>query len=56
MDPAQRHAADVAHHLMQATAFHCRLTQLRSSGVTIPSACAYYRLLTPRQPIGTAPG
>lgn len=43
-DPAKRHAATVAGHLLRGAAFHSRVTQLRLAGVRLPAACATYRL------------
>jgi trans-AT polyketide synthase/acyltransferase/oxidoreductase domain-containing protein len=55
MDPAHRLVADVAHHLLRGAAFSSRVAQLRFSGVTIPSACAHYRLpATAPDPAGAA--
>ncbi|MCX5063059.1 MULTISPECIES: PfaD family polyunsaturated fatty acid/polyketide biosynthesis protein [unclassified Streptomyces] len=41
--PENRTVADVAHHLMRGAAFHTRLAQLATAGVTIPSAAADYQ-------------
>lgn len=42
-NPSNRRVADVAHHLMRGAAFHTRLAQLRTAGVTIPATAADYR-------------
>lgn len=41
--PENRTVADVAHHLMRGAAFHTRIAQLATAGVTLPSAAADYR-------------
>ncbi|MFC9947404.1 PfaD family polyunsaturated fatty acid/polyketide biosynthesis protein [Streptomyces pratensis] len=40
--PGNRTVADVAHHLMRGAAFHTRTAQLRTAGLTLPSAAAEY--------------
>ncbi|MER5211794.1 PfaD family polyunsaturated fatty acid/polyketide biosynthesis protein [Streptomyces sp. NPDC002838] len=41
--PGNRTVADVAHHLMRGAAFHTRIAQLATAGVTIPAYAADYR-------------
>ncbi|MDX3308671.1 PfaD family polyunsaturated fatty acid/polyketide biosynthesis protein [Streptomyces sp. NPDC054884] len=54
-NPANRRAAEVAHHLLRGAAFHTRLAQLRTAGVGIPSACADYRPVPLEAPAGQTP-
>jgi PfaD family protein len=49
-EPANRHVAEVAGHLLRGAAFCARLAQLRFAGVRIPAACADYRLPPVHQP------
>ena len=41
--PENRTVADVAHHLMRGAAFHTRVAQLATAGVTLPASAADYR-------------
>lgn len=41
--PENRSVADVAHHLMRGAAFHTRVAQLATAGVTVPASAADYR-------------
>jgi hypothetical protein len=41
--PGNRTVADVAHHLMRGAAFHTRVAQLATAGVSVPSSAADYQ-------------
>nr|WP_202447897.1 PfaD family polyunsaturated fatty acid/polyketide biosynthesis protein [Streptomyces sp. SID5468] len=49
-DPARRHAATVAAHLLRGAAYHTRVHQLRAAGLALPASCTTYRLPPPSRP------
>jgi hypothetical protein len=54
--PGNRRVTDVAHHLMRGAAFHTRLANLRTAGVSIPPSAADYRPVPLDAPVlGSSP-